>query len=84
MNTTEFNEINNTTKLGGINKAFFSNPDLTPKQIETLQSSLEEFNSSIASETKAIFRKRELEVKAIVYGLTDAEKEEYKKLKGGE
>lgn len=43
-----------------------------------------EANNIVAELTKISTRIQELQNKAILEGLTDAEKEEYKKLKGGE
>lgn len=45
---------------------------------------LEQSSARIIDATAGLIRITELQDKAILEGLTDAEKEEYKKLKGGE
>ncbi len=81
MNTIQFNKLNNITKVGGISRGFLRNPKLTAAQVNTLINSLHEFNDGIRLEMSAIYRIQELQDKAVIEGLTDKEKKEYKELR---
>jgi hypothetical protein len=80
MDAKQFEDLLNSTKDGGASRGILLGDALTGQQKLKLEAAIDEFNEKNKQYMIYLVRIQELETKLAGQGLTDAEKEEYKKL----